>query len=867
MKDRVHYFSTYDMSISFYLPMAEEVMKKYQSGWRPTDVNDVIELYNIWLFVDNDVYMKSWTEETLQIIRKDIKTDVIRYFNGLEKTSWVDIYKQIEIGYRKYFWEIIDKFNIDGFITLDNLREAFSENDSELINLLHQSRLVYKHQQTVATLLKENSHTAEWLLQEFVEEDKLHSHEHLYFPKALTLKDREGIISEYLDSANPNLNYVRLVLLAKKDDNLRLSDTLLLKATKLEKKLNEEVLTSGSTVHFKYQVSISDEKDKSFKWVDRDEEDNPILCYSRPKMLACSDEDLLHYIRYVFDFLTPNGLIPFVAKMSEVDVMERLMGLSGKYAYPVNMAFRYYEAISMLQIEAMQNVLSQDGRSIEQALKVFYEHYLKDKYGFPSGTLSLADNAADWITKCRTIAPEIDRVSQRYEQFADTGTVDEELLRISSDSIRVTNVKSSNTIRYYSIKGQPSVLYRLFHLFFSDQSMLTFVDPFKDSRYYSFYHLLTEQDEKISYDNYQDYQKRDIDFLIEEGYLSKNEDGCLCVEKKREIGVLKLLYEYHCCPIQAHGTFEQEILKEMERKGWLEEDNHLLSEEERNYFDYYLYNSKYTNSRALRNRYLHGSHVDADKVEVHRNAYNRLLILLILELLKIEDDLISKDLQKIEPKKDNMEEITSVMLGQVAEVLTYSEKASFNGKQVFLPKKLGTGDGYIFVNTLTPTVKPAYLLRPKSGVIPEYIAFLLNSSLFRMSYTHKTSGKPTLNIERIKGFNLPYCDLNGQAVCGKLEHLIAQYQINSSVLKKEETLQLNLFLNVRDYICFELYQPNFKKDTGIEFLNPFKELMQDITGEEKEQANQIAEILLKPGNVLMDNMKKARILLSDKKED
>ena len=72
---------------------------------------------------------------------------------------------------------------------------------------------------------------------------------------------------------------------------------------------------------------------------------------------------------------------------------------------------------------------------------------------------------------------------------------------------------------------------------------------------------------------------------------------------------------------------------------------------------------------------------------------------------------------------------------------------------------------------------------------------------------------------------------------------------------------------MRDYICFELYQPNFKKDTGIEFLNPFKDLMQDITGEEKEQANQIADKLLKPGNVLMDNMKKARILLSDKKED
>ena len=334
-----------------------------------------------------------------------------------------------------------------------------------------------------------------------------------------------------------------------------------------------------------------------------------------------------------------------------------------------------------------------------------------------------------------------------------------------------------------------------------------------------------------------------------------------------ENDILKLLYEYHCCPIQAHGTFEQEILKEMERKGWLEADNHLLSEEERNYFDYYLYNSKYTNSRALRNRYLHGSHVDADKVDVHRNAYNRLLILLILELLKIEDDLISKDLQKSELGNENVEEKTSIMLGQVAEVLTYSDHTSFSGKQLFLPKKLGTEDGYIFVNALTPTVKPAYMLQPNSGVIPEYIAFIMNSSLFRMSYTHQTSGKPTLNIERIKGFNLPYCDLDSQAVCGRLEHLIAQYQIDTPALRKEEKLQLTLFSNVRDFICFELFQPNFKQDTGIEFLNPFRELMQDITGDEKEQAQQIAEKLLKPGNVLMDNMKKARILLSDKKED
>lgn len=867
MKDRVHFFSIYDMSISYYLPMAEDVITRYHSGWRPTEINDVIELYNIWLFVENKIYMKSWTEETLHIIRREFKIDVIRYFNSLDKASWVEDYKQIEIGYRKFFWEIIDKFNINGFITLEKLREAFAENDYELIYLLQQSRLVSSHQQIITTLLKENDHTAEWLLQEFVEDDKLNNRERLYFPQALTLQDREDIISNYLDGEKPNLNYVRLVLLAKKDANLRLSDTLRLKASRLEKKLNEEILTTGSTVNFKYAVSISEKPDMPHKWVDYDEESNPVICYSKQKMLEISDTELLHYIRSTFEFLTDDGLILLVSKSSEADVMERFIGMSGRYAYPVNMAFRYHEAISLLQVEALQNVLNGEGRSIEAAVKVFYEQYLSEKYGYPSGQLSIADQAADWITKCRTIAPEIDRIAQRYELFAQTGDVDEELLRISSDSIRITSVKSVNPVRYYQIKGQPDVLHRLFHLFFSDQSMLTFVEPFKDIRYGTFYELLAKQDEQISYDNYQDYQKRDIDFLIEEGYLSKNEEGKLCVEKKREISLLKQLYDYHCCPSRVEGTFDEEILKEMESKGWVVADNHLLSEEERNYFDYYLYNSKYTNSRALRNRYVHGSHVDADKVDVHCSAYNRLLILLTLELLKIEDDLINRDLQKNEARSKNAVEESSLMLGQAAEVLTYSETASFSGKQLSLPKKLGVEDGYVFVNILTPTVKPAYLVRPRPGVIPEYIAFLLNSSIFRMAYTHQTSGKPTLNIERIKSFNLLYCDLDGQVVCGKLEHLIAQYQINLTALSKEETLQRNLFLNVRDYICFELFQPGFKKDTGIEFLNPFKELMLQINGDEHEQAHHIAELLLKPGNVLMDNMKKARILLSAKQEN
>ena len=39
-------------------------------------------------------------------------------------------------------------------------------------------------------------------------------------------------------------------------------------------------------------------------------------------------------------------------------------------------------------------------------------------------------------------------------------------------------------------------------------------------------------------------------------------------------------------------------------------------------------------------------------------------------------------------------------------------------------------------------------------------------------------------------------------------------------------------------------------------------MMKGVAGEEEQSAQQIADTLLKPGNVLMDNMKKARIVMN-----
>lgn len=281
MREKVHYYSKYDMSIPFNLQRAEAVIAKYKAGWRPESVNDVMELHNIWLFVDNGVPAKDWSEEILQLIRTDFKGEVVRFFSALTRDTWVEVFKQTEIDYKHCFWDILDRFNIHGLLDVETVRDAISGSPWELRDLLHQERLVHQNERMIVVLLKENENSAEWLLQEYVEEDSLDSHKKFFFPRSLTFQDKEDIISRYLDGEKPNLNYVRLIQMARMDSNLRLSDRLRLKAQKVEKRLNEEYFPTENVITHKYAVSISSAPNKPLKWVDSDDEGDPVLCYSK----------------------------------------------------------------------------------------------------------------------------------------------------------------------------------------------------------------------------------------------------------------------------------------------------------------------------------------------------------------------------------------------------------------------------------------------------------------------------------------------------------------------------------------------------------------------------------------------------------
>lgn len=868
IQKRVNYYSPYDMSIPLNWQRADVVVNKYKNGWRPQDVCDVVELYNILLFVENDVAKKEWTEDVLQLIRSSFNKEVLDFFSSLKRDNWVAVFRQLEYDYKTHFWAILDRFNIKGLLDLTSIRAAIDGSSWELRGLLRQKRLVAGYQAALVELLKENEHTAEWLLQEYVQKDANGRNERLYFPKSLSIQEKEDIISLYLDQDEPKLNYVRLVLVARKDANLRISDAVKLKARRVEKHLNEKYFFPEHTIQPTYALSVSSAPDKPLKWVEPGDGGDPVLCYSKEWMLRFTGPELLHYIRYGFEFLTQNGMVSLVSKDSDSSVFERALSMSGKYSYQTNFAFCYLEAISLLQISALQQVLADEGANIETSLKAFYEQYLKDKYGYPSGILSLADSTADWVTKCKAIAPEIEAIAHRYNLFAKTGSVDEELLMISSDNVRVTEANSVNPGRYYNIKGKPDELYRLFYLFFSDQSMLTFVEPFNENQYVSFFKLLFEQDGKIPYGNYENYQLRDIDYLIEKGYISKGDDGMLFIEKPKEISILKQLYEYHSCPAHIYGEYEKGLLHEMEEKGWIEKDNHLLSVEERNYFDYYMYNTKYTNGPALRNRYAHGSFANPQKDNIHRNNYNRLLILLVLELLKIEDDLINQRMLAESKEQSKIEGTDTALLSSIVEIGTYAYAQSKHAGVDYLkvPKKFGIRDGYVYHNSVESGDVFAYYIKPSQGVYAEYLSFLLNSSLMRLNIAQTTTAPASMTIEKLKSKDVPLVPYDEQRIYARLEHSLSELVAKREGLNRDENLQYNVFSTLRDYLCLELMSPEFTEQHKLAFIAPFMELMRQLEDGNEPLPIGIVRAVLAPGNLLAENMKKAYVILTESSE-
>lgn len=636
--ERVHYYSDYDMSIPMYIERMADVVRSYEEGNQPDGINDYLEMYHIVQFIEHGKYPQDWDENKIAEI-KQYKGNVAAYFSHLQSNDLPVIFGEIERGYESTIWQIIDQFRIKGLITENGLREILKGKNWLLKDLLEHRWIVEQNQILLTAMLKENEHTAEWLLEQYVKEDRFCQHRDLYFPKSLTGTDKDTIVRNYVNSDKANLNYVRLVLMAKRSADFPLHPLTIKAARKKEKALNEAIFAMGAVHVASYGVALTVEQNAPVRERKVDEEGRTMFVYNKKFIDDCKDATVIYYCGQVFEFTEPYGFITLISKDAETDAFEKVTGLHARNAYDLDMAFRMRENMSYLQMQALECALLDTDRNIEDVIKAFYEDFLRTEYGYKGLSLTLPKHDDSLILKIRSLAIEMDAVAHQYDCYVNYGSIDKDIVELTPPQ-KLTETKSLLSHRYCILNRDNTDVWYLIYLFFGSQSMLFFVEPCKDAHFRNYYEFL-ENGIEVKYEDYENFQRPDIDRLLEKGYLVKDEKGILRCVKMREVRLLKHLYEYGACSYWGYPKEERMILDDMVSKGWISLDNHLLSPAERDYFSYYLNNEKFTNGPAIRNNYAHGT-TPSYSEEKHKKNYFQLLVLFVLLLLKISEDLDMK---------------------------------------------------------------------------------------------------------------------------------------------------------------------------------------------------------------------------------
>lgn len=72
-ENRVTFFSKEDMSSGHNLSLAEPVLRNFDSA-NSYDINGIIELFQIKLYIDNDIFLSNWSENDITQFKETTKS-------------------------------------------------------------------------------------------------------------------------------------------------------------------------------------------------------------------------------------------------------------------------------------------------------------------------------------------------------------------------------------------------------------------------------------------------------------------------------------------------------------------------------------------------------------------------------------------------------------------------------------------------------------------------------------------------------------------------------------------------------------------------------------------------------------------------
>ncbi|WP_313305417.1 hypothetical protein [Empedobacter sp.] len=632
-RHRINFYSINDMAIPYELEKTEKLLETYTSHDN-FDVNDFLEFYNIKIYFDNNQFLKSWDEEKKERYRKIVQTvfdEFKKRLIVLENSNIQNYIEVIEFEYLDNFWELFSLLSLYKKIDGQYILEILKKYNIHIRYILHQKKIVDKYNVIIKEFLLDYEETAEILLTKIEEEHISGRNLEFYFPKNLSLIDKESIIDRYIDSDRPNLNYIRLIENSKDSPQLNLSPKVRLKARKISQKLNNEIIQEGFSWTFRVQVVIN--KDQKEPVIYKNSNNLLEVVYSESYLNNCLEDDikLFQIFSELFQYLDETNLIEILSKPNEMDSFERSF-MKSKNAYASSDIFNKKEYLSNLQLIIFEDYLKRNNNSIESIINSFVDYL--NKRILPSKLyFQIRESDSPYVEKIRSLTPDFDFLLKQFKSLSEEGEIDLDLIQLDSKPFYLSEIHSLNKKKYIYINDD--LISYLKYVFFSSQSMLHFIEEYKE-KYRCLYDLLVN--ENINIIDFKNYQKREIEKLINEKFLLINKQGYINIENDIKIFIVGQLHFNEVLNYWNYPKLIRDEIDNMLEQKLLRYENTLFSVSEKNYINYYLNKKEFTNGFDLRNKYMHGT--NSFSIEQHKMDYYMLLKIIILTLLKIEDDIL-----------------------------------------------------------------------------------------------------------------------------------------------------------------------------------------------------------------------------------
>lgn len=643
MDNRVVFYGPHDMSIAFYL---DSVKKKYDAFTEDASysINDVLELYSCALIVETGARKREWIDQDYNHICETnvrVKVYVSKYFNSITDDDLLNNIEQVETKYIELFWKIFELYRLFERISGDTIETLLNSKNTPLYPIMMQKKTVKQYDRIIAEVLrKEPVNAACHIFDTYLKAES----QHYFIPNSLKTDEFESFFLAYINSDHPNPNYLELLVNGISTKECPISNDVKFAASEVLDAVYTDLFSNRTpSIQWSITVGFGDNgksQDGQIQLI-KEEIDDFDVKYTLDKNWF---EENLDFESILFNIINAFHLVDemmhckLVSRPGTHSVIERVFGVKGKTDYIKGTAYNLDNTAAELILVTYCGFLNTKEINIESFIKWYFEEYISNEYGVEGFEFNISSPGTTYLEKNRNLSAELESIVKQWNMFIKDGVINRKKLEMAVNPVDYSSVLGFTKQKY--AKVNTNEIKAIERILYSDQSFLSYY-PVNQQGYESFVQLITMENAHIS--DFEVYQQNAINELIDKGFLFITEDGYVKHNLSKYVWLLEDYHNgiipYYNLELKYNGLAStiREIMKPYIQNGDLIFEDGLLSSLESDYYDYHLNSKKFGNGLKMKNRFSHGN--TSSNEEIQKNIYYKYLKLLLIMIIKINDDL------------------------------------------------------------------------------------------------------------------------------------------------------------------------------------------------------------------------------------